>query len=823
MNRIARAVSYLQECGICHSNISSLSILTGDRITDVKLSSFELAVSIFDRYEQVELESLQYSNRLTSGESFQDIEPRYLPFYSGYRRRLTVFNYQAPELLSQSERFVFPTKQSDTYALTLLLWEMLNERLPFENYDEKTLVGLLEKSYPLKYLQIVEEERCQRFHGILEQGLKRKPETRIDLQKVIGTLEAIESEICRENEKNQSIIKCCCLKPKTSKTPRQQKTSKYDETPNKSNAKPFSAINSIISPPVYALSTKSVETNLSPLNYSHFNVDKNLLNAKNSSTLKKRKKVTPTKPTTKRNVRELFGDKIATKTIATAMDDLEAVALTPQNSEPLSSGRPSNEFNQAILQSAIAKDLDLSNIEAMQDMPPKKKIHQPFGPKEVSIQNDDIESKAANSSNTSSQFNMENYELPKCARNNQIRRCTWLSSDQVNNPSEQYEPLPVVSTSTRIPTDDIAHPSLNESQDGNRKMNVSIKIVHTQVTPNQSMTQNDSIKSINSSIASGISATSSEDSFSVKSRIKFFRSLESQPVQRRTPIKNKLSISRRSEMSFNEAKKAIERAQRHTYPAASVQPPPIPPPSFKDFDQHQLIQEITDIKADINKCLKQNKCLTEKSTVQSTNVHENEQLLDSLLNTNLNEADESVVQLLDDILNQGNFHNENTQHETTQNESKNESKNEESEKRNSVRETVQKLESSLRNEMNGNNITGHIKNKLLSDKIFNPDTKKIAEYKSPSRIKSKFEDVTDEKIEDVIRFVVPSEAENEAGAQQQVEEASVQLPLIEVNEPVTTNTGWDNPCTHPIYSSFVCLNFHNIYNFQLQRINNRKH
>ncbi|XP_031621154.1 uncharacterized protein LOC116339430 [Contarinia nasturtii] len=787
VKRVARAVAYLQECGICHSNISSLAILIGDKVTDVKLSSFELAVPYSsDIQDEVKLMSMQQPNRVSSihskrspsskleveryqqstniesTESFVEISAKYLPYFTDYRRKLTVFNYQAPELLSLRQRFVFPTKQSDTYALTLLLWEMLNESIPFGTYDEATLVDLLEKSYPLKYLQIVEEERCQRFHDILEQGLKRKPETRIDLEKMIRKLEAIETEIYRENEKNQSLIKCCCLKPtKSVKNSRQrsmqQKTIKYDETPNKSNGKPFSAINALTSP-VYALSTKSVENNLSPLNYSHFNVDKNLMNEKNSSTLKKRKKVSPTKNTTKRNVRELFGDKMVT---TSANDDLDAVALTPQNSEPLSSGRPSNEFNQAILQSAIAKDLELSHLEesSLQEKsvtPSKNKIQQPFGPKEVSNHND-IESKPLNTSNGSFQFNIESYELPKCARNNQIRRCTWLSSDQVNNPSVDYEPLAMASISNfRTQADDTVMPTLNESNDSNRKMNVSIKIVHTQLTPNQSMAHNDSLKSI-CSAASGMSASSSEDSFSVKSRIKFFRSLESQPVQRRTPNKNKLSISRRSEMSFNEARKAIERAQRHTYPSSN-QP-------IRDVDQNQLLKEITDIKADINNCLLQNRCLAEKSSVQSNNVHENSQLLDSLLQADLEEADESVVQMLDDLLSKGN-----------------ESQTEETEKRNSVRETVQKLESSLRNEMNANNTCQTIKNKLLNDKIFNPDTKKIGEY---IRKKNKLDEVTNEKIEDVIRFVVPSEVENEAGAQLPVAGTSTELPVIEFKEPST--------------------------------------
>ncbi|XP_055305760.1 uncharacterized protein LOC129570238 isoform X2 [Sitodiplosis mosellana] len=792
VKRIAGAISYMQEFGISHSNISSHAILVGNTVTQVKLTSFELAVPYkSDIQDEVDLKSKQKTKRvpsirpkrspkqslsseqkierykqLTSQVVFnedglestytvpfiREISTKYFPYSTEYRRKLAIFNYQPPELLSQDEQFVFPTKQSDTYALTLLLWELLNKCIPFVIYDETKLDELLKSNYPLKYLPIVEEERCQRFHEILERGLKREPATRIDLAKMIRKLEAIETEILRGNENDHGTMKCCCLKSQKSKaTQRQQpsvqeNTLKDDTTPDKSNSKQFTAITS---PPVAALSTQSVEKNMSPLNNVHRSIldfnrllsprrDTNDETILRTSTLKKKKKVPPTK-SNKRNVRDLFGDDVPA-TDNKHSDELKAAVLTAQDSEPFSStGRPSNEFNNAIFQSAISKDLEFTNVEEEEESmkenrPANKKIEQPFGPKEVSNSNEMVDTKVS-CPNNSYQFIIDDYQLPQelIARNNKIRRCTWLSSDQVNN------------TQLQTRNEDALLPTLNESNDSSKKMNVNIKIVHKQLTPTKNTSRNDSMKS-NCSTVSAMSAASSEDEFSVKSRIKFFRSLESQPVQRRTPNKSKMNMSRRSEMSFNEVRKAAEKAQRHTYPS-SKQP-------TENLNQ-QLIKEITDITADIKNCLSQNKYLSEKKADQSQ-ANENE--INNLLNTNFSEADESIALLIDDLLNEKHLLDENA---------KNESLNEENEKRNSVRETVQKFESSLRNEKNDSSFSFQkIENKLLNEKIFNTNVKSD-KRKTTEFFGNKLNEVTNEKIEDVIRFEVPSEVDNEAGAQYQ--------------------------------------------------------
>lgn len=367
MRKMADAVQYRHECDICYSNISSHAILVGDDITQVKLSSFELAVPFKpDIQDETELKSMLQSKYVPSarqkhspklslsfdqkidrykflskdpsasnGNALQpnycvpfirECNTKYLPHCTDYRRKLSVFNYQAPELLSQTEAFVFPAKHSDTYALTLLLWELLNQCIPFVIYDEAKLCEMLKTNYPLKYLPIVEEERCQRFHEILKRGLKREPDTRIPLDKLVRKLSAIETETVREHEKTQSLIKCCCLKMqngKISQRPTQEMPTDdaiEKMTPEKSS-KLFSVYSSPKPSPVMPLPVNTPEKTISPLNNATSNTCRSILDFnkllsprrdtndetfQRSSTLKRRKRVGPTDGN-RRNVKDLFG------------------------------------------------------------------------------------------------------------------------------------------------------------------------------------------------------------------------------------------------------------------------------------------------------------------------------------------------------------------------------------------------------------------------------------------------------------------------------------------------------------------------------------
>lgn len=737
----------------------------GDDLSQVKLSSFELAVDIESEIESKYKENLQrvpsirqskpINHSLSSGQLMQQsklqtsdctsnndastlnnslplirqIDTKFYPYCIEYRRQLSLFNYQAPELLSLTESIVFPTKQSDTYALALLLWELLNRCIPFEKYDEAELNELLKNNYPLKFLAIAEEERCQRFHEIFEHGLKREPATRIGLSKLIRKLDAIEKEIQLENAKQQTQLSCCCLTMQLNKNVQKRHDNSLDETigkktPDKSTSKLFSIISSPKPSPLSALSLNSAEKNVSPLNNvtnntfyrSILDFNKLLSPGRNddtyqrSSTLKRRKKVT-TANNSKRNVRDLFAGQADNK------GDEVSMTVNEFHEEP-SSGRPSNEFNNALTRSAIIKELDFSTVEDENVIQPaKKKIEQPFGPKETHP-NDGVEN------NSGYQFVIDEYELPKelIARNNKIRRCTWLSSNQFNPTSEPLTHLsskPLTSDSSlQTPDTSLAHPTLNDSRDSGKKLNVSIKIVHKQMSPTESMLQNDTTMS-NGSIMS------SEDSYSVKSRIKFFRSLESQPVELRTPPKNRMNASRRSEVSYREAKKAMEKAQRNTYPS-SHQPQDI---------RQRLLQEITDSVAAIENRLPQH-ILRETKTGAETN--DNALNLKNLLNSGTANEDESMSIFIDGLLSESTI--------------------DEVDKHNSVRERIQKFETSGKGDFSFKKID----NKLLNEKIVNTDTRFDVPKKADKLIGKQIE-VTDEKIEDVMRIVAPCEAENESG------------------------------------------------------------
>lgn len=706
---IAKAVLYLQECNLCHSNISSHSILVTANVKTVKLAFFELTVPYkSDIQNEVELKMIQQQR---AERAICDIPTKYLPYCVQYRRELSLFNYQAPELLSCVERFVFPTRQSDTYAITLLLWELLNRRIPFDSYDEAELDERLKTNYPLKFLPINEEERCQRFHEIFERGLKREPTTRIELEKMISKLDAIEIEIGRENDKQKTPVSQKspnnALKSKQS----YRRTEKPDDGPT-----PDKSISKISSIGVSPTTEPSPMNNAANATLYRSILDFNKLLSprrigqcdtyERSSTLKKRKKVSPTKQN-KKNAQNLFGDDESI-----VKSPIKVADITAKTNELIASERLANDLNNAHTKSFISKQLDYSIDEEKEPSEESnERIENIFANKVNCHPFDNV---PVPSSNTSQQFIMDSYHLPQelIARNNKIRRYTWLSTDQMNA-SSQYEPSTMV-VATRN-ADAPSLPALDENIDGNQRLNVSIKIVRKQMSPENSVQHNSSTKSD----SSNVSAISNEESFSVKSRIKFFRSLESQPVQRRTPTRTASNMSRRSEISFREARKAVEKSYRFTHPAANA-----------PTANQQLMKDISSIAAELQENLSRNPYLTGRQIIQNVELMNNKSSFNDF------------------------------------NESKNESTVECNEKRNSVREAVQKFEISLRNDKNELYPFQKVENKLLIEKIFNTEPKS-ADKMHLNDDQSVIDDqsVTDEKVEDLIRVEVPSDMENESGAQ----------------------------------------------------------
>lgn len=230
---IASAALYLQECGYIHSNISSHNILIRERPLSVKLSSFELATEVDCSAIQAEVE-LNYPQtnlsrgQLTTGPEEENIDlkeqymelskrppplkrpscaeyecmaipSKYLVYDTIYRQCLSMHNFLAPELLPIDQRFVFPTTKTDVYSLCLLLWELLNQCVPFAVYsklDMERMVATKKLNLPF-----FERQRCYYFMDIFRAGLAVKLENRsIDVPQLMEMLENIELEIVTGGE-----------------------------------------------------------------------------------------------------------------------------------------------------------------------------------------------------------------------------------------------------------------------------------------------------------------------------------------------------------------------------------------------------------------------------------------------------------------------------------------------------------------------------------------------------------------------------------------------------------------------------------------------
>ncbi|XP_058449375.1 uncharacterized protein LOC131429325 isoform X2 [Malaya genurostris] len=240
VQQISLAVSYLQECGYIHSNISSGCILMRRYPYTVKLTSFELTTEASDsirkeieeRYgstsssrnsmtssQHEELKKITtYSRLIKNDEQFlrdkyrklsKEVSEnrkarvgspgdsgaydcrtsRYLPYCKEYREKFSLFYYVAPELLIPKCNFVFPTKGTDVYSLTLLLWEILNGYVPFVVYSLQELEKL--QASASLHLPMFEKDRCERFRQVFEKGLTSLNGRKLTVTDILDTLECL--------------------------------------------------------------------------------------------------------------------------------------------------------------------------------------------------------------------------------------------------------------------------------------------------------------------------------------------------------------------------------------------------------------------------------------------------------------------------------------------------------------------------------------------------------------------------------------------------------------------------------------------------------
>lgn len=126
--------------------------------------------------------------------SYLKVPAKFWQYNVDYRQQFSLFHYQAPELLTNEQTFVFPTKRADVYSLTILLWEILNSCVPFVIYNQNQMEELYINKEAL--LPIFEKDRCSPFMKIFEMGLEIDPSQRsLDLEDIVSLLEEVKFAI----------------------------------------------------------------------------------------------------------------------------------------------------------------------------------------------------------------------------------------------------------------------------------------------------------------------------------------------------------------------------------------------------------------------------------------------------------------------------------------------------------------------------------------------------------------------------------------------------------------------------------------------------
>lgn len=159
----------------------------------VKLTSFELATSI-NLTEESKKAVAAFTNL-----NLEQITHKLLPHFIEYRQLYSEENYQSPELFATDSKFVFPTKQSDVYGITLTLWEMLNGETPCAIFGQHPNL---------------QEDRCKEFKEILRLGLEINPNKRVGNTLILTDM---MTKISYEPKKESSIVDCftSLLSPKS--------------------------------------------------------------------------------------------------------------------------------------------------------------------------------------------------------------------------------------------------------------------------------------------------------------------------------------------------------------------------------------------------------------------------------------------------------------------------------------------------------------------------------------------------------------------------------------------------------------------------------
>lgn len=526
--QIAAAAQYLHQFGWIHSNISSHCVLMSNHRNggqfNAKLSSFELVTnvnvdavikdiaSVFDqhqpssqlnsdtssgysfvknrkktlkeRYQQRSRELYVAEDSIRQDRSYLTVLSAHLPYHLNYRRHLSQYNYQPLELMHPVQfpniPFVFPTISSDLYGCTLLLWEMLNKCVPYAIHDATELRQMFQKRQA--HLPILEKERCRRFVDLFTVGLEidvRK--RRMQMDEFIQRLDVVKDDL-----RGETVY--------ANTTP--MMTQEPPSSPFRKD-KPLPPI-PLTSAQIKLLqqqqqSTLSKDGNNATMYQSLLEFNKFLLlgsaNGERTSTLKKKKKMKrddggPSKLTTKElfscNQNRAENENAVPK--ATDQKDVIGSVIVRERHLPtkiqikhektkfldrllLNDKSNSKQSTTSLQQASSPLDASKSVGNLLDDSSPPPTNRTLNEATKNRRHNDLI--KSAPPPSASYRFAIGEFALPKTpiARKNKIRRNAWLSDHHISVNDEQA-------------VEKALEPSSN-----NKRVNVSIKIVHNKVSP----------------------------------------------------------------------------------------------------------------------------------------------------------------------------------------------------------------------------------------------------------------------------------------------------------------------------------------------------
>lgn len=589
LQQITSACIYLHEKGIIHSNISSHCILIRKNGYRAKLSCFELSTKLNDEKPSEFLlddcDSMYYLNGTIARslirrnqnknvkemylemsklnlnhinhefiDNFHDDELKFLSFNVNYRRKFSQHFYQSPELLkSNGTKYVVPIKPCDVYSLTLVLWEMINNCVPFIifNYNELEVLYRNEQAaLPdinsrensifaniYKYGLIVEATKrfmdVQQLYSFLEEVKMKQIETGYIKDHYNDIFEGVKTTPIKSriiNDDTEPKYVSVPMKGLTQTKPRFPETrvnftdaeslqlSGLTPTPiekhdNTVEDYPIKLKSKKIPPQKPKRELKRQESNSSILDFNKFLTGGGTKSPiiERTSTVKRKKKNTGSKITTKNTVKDLFRNNVAPSVAASKVMKIDNELTAIADNIKMNKSEIMSEFQDGFSRkNSITRDDILSPIEATTSLKidlnkiySQEKLHSNNinvyqTPKVENKIKYNINKTVTNSCPSSYRFSIGKFVLPDTpiARKNKIRRNAWLSEQRINITPEHntmncnnFNKITKQKVVNAFNKDDkiwnnferlstTTGTSMGSSMSGNKRMNVSVKVLY---------------------------------------------------------------------------------------------------------------------------------------------------------------------------------------------------------------------------------------------------------------------------------------------------------------------------------------------------------